>query len=175
MVFQIVAAHGGHISVDSELGTGTTFDLFIPNADAKPDADEGVSSDRRPRLHSPRCLLLVEDEEAVATGVRWSLEDAGIEVRVVGTGAEVLPALSEFHPDVMVLDLSLPDEDGRSVYHRVAAESSIPVIFSSGHASEADIAQLMRPSRTAFLMKPYATEELLKVIDRLLGERHEPW
>ena len=87
------------------------------------------------------------------------------------TGAEVLPALSAFHPDVMVLDLSLPDEDGRAVYERVAAAFPIPVIFSSGHASEADIAKLLDSSRTAFLLKPYATEELLDVMHRLLGER----
>jgi two-component system, cell cycle sensor histidine kinase and response regulator CckA len=173
VVFQIVAAHEGHISVDSERGTGTTFDLFIPNAAGTPDEDEGVSSDRRPRQQSPR-LLLVEDEEAVATGLRWSLEAAGIDVRVVATGAEVLPALAEFHPDVMVIDLSLPDEDGRSVYRRVSTAFPIPVIFSSGHASEADITQLMQPSRTAFLMKPYPTEELIETIDRLIAGQDEP-
>jgi two-component system cell cycle sensor histidine kinase/response regulator CckA len=173
VVFQIVAAHEGHISVDSERGTGTTFDLFIPKAAGKPDEDEGVSSDRRRRQQSTR-LLLVEDEEAVATGLRWSLEDAGIDVRVVATGAEVMPALAEFHPDVMVIDLSLPDEDGRSVYRRVSAAFPIPVIFSSGHASEADITQLMQPSRTAFLMKPYPTEELLEIIDRLVAGQDKP-
>ena len=114
--------------------------------------------------------MLVESEEAVATGLRWALEAAGVDVRVVATGAEVMPALAEFHPDVMVLDLSLPDEDGRSVYRRVSAAFPIPVVFSSGHASEADITQLMQPSRTAFLMKPYPTEELLETIDRLVAE-----
>jgi two-component system, cell cycle sensor histidine kinase and response regulator CckA len=173
VVFQIVAAHEGHISVDSEPGAGTTFHLFIPNAPGTPAEDEAATAHRRRRPQSPR-LLLVEDEEAVATGLRWSLEAAGIEVRVVATGAEVMPALAEFRPDVMVLDLSLPDEDGRSVYRRVSAAFPIPVIFSSGHASEADIAQLMQPSRTAFLMKPYATEELLETVDRLTAEQNKP-
>ena len=96
-----------------------------------------------------------------------------MDVRAVGTGAEVLPAVAEFRPDVMVLDLSLPDEDGRAVYERVASRFPLPVIFSSGHASEAEIARLLDSSRAAFLMKPYLTEELLDAIHRLIGDRQQ--
>lgn len=168
VVFQIVAAHEGHVSVDSEPGSGTTFHLFIPAVEA-PSPRETPPACERKRRQSLR-LLLVEDEEAVATGVRWSLEAAGIEVRTVASAAEVMPAVTGFRPDIMVLDLSLPDGDGRAVYERVSAAFPIPVIFSSGHASEADIARLDQPSRTAFLMKPYPTDELLDTIDRLLAD-----
>jgi PAS domain S-box-containing protein len=171
VVFQIVAAHDGHVSVDSEPGVGTTFHLFIPKTEAPATLEMTPAGDRR-RPESPR-LLLVEDEEAVADGLRWALEAAGIVVRVVGTAAEVMPALAEFRPDVMVLDLSLPDGDGREVYERASPAFPIPVIFSSGHASEADIAQLLQP-QTAFLMKPYPTEELLDTIDRLLANPDKP-
>ncbi|MGH9419658.1 MAG: hybrid sensor histidine kinase/response regulator, partial [Thermoanaerobaculia bacterium] len=172
VVFQIVAAHEGHVFVDSEPGIGTTFHLFIPAVEA-PSPHETPPADVPQRRESLR-LLLVEDEEVVATGLRWSLEAAGIEVRSVATAAEVMPAVNEFRPDVVVLDLSLPDGDGREVYERGLASSSIPVIFSSGHASEADIAQLMQSSRTAFLMKPYPVDELLETIDRLLASPEKP-
>ncbi len=168
VVFQIVAAHEGHVSVDSEPGSGTTFHLFIPAVEAPSPREAPPAGKPNPR-QSLR-LLLVEDEETVATGVRWSLEAAGIEVRTVARAAEVMSAVLEFLPDIMVLDLSLPDGDGRDVYERVSAAFPIPVIFSSGHASEADIARLNQPSRTAFLMKPYPTEELLEAIDRLLDD-----
>jgi PAS domain S-box-containing protein len=168
VVYQIVAAHAGHVSVDSEPGVGTTFHLFIPAVEAPTTHETPRSVERRGR-QSLR-LLLVEDEDAVANGLRWSLEAVGIEVRTVPTAAEVMPAVAEFLPDVMVLDLSLPDADGRAVYERVSSVFPIPVIFSSGHASESDIARLNQPSRTAFLMKPYPTEELLDTIDRLLAD-----
>jgi CheY-like chemotaxis protein len=171
VVFQIVAAHEGHISVDSEPGVGTTFQLFVPAMEAPRKSEVPPAGERR-RLQSAR-VLLVEDEEAVADGLRWALEAAGVVVRTVGTAAAVMPALAEFKPDLMVLDLSLPDGDGRAVYERASATSPIPVIFTSGHASEGSITQLSR-HRTAFLMKPYPTDELLDTIDRLLAARDKP-
>ncbi|HKO55884.1 MAG TPA: response regulator [Thermoanaerobaculia bacterium] len=172
VVWQIVAAHGGRVSVDSEPGAGSTFQLFIPSTAGRLVEHEPVSADRRPRSQATR-LLLVEDEEPVTTGLRWSLQAAGMDVQIVTTSAEVMPALAGFRPDVIVFDLSLPDEDGRSVYQRLSAAFLIPVIFSSGHATEAEVAQLVQPPRTTFLMKPYSTEELLETVDRLLAGQND--
>ncbi|HKS24498.1 MAG TPA: PAS domain S-box protein [Thermoanaerobaculia bacterium] len=168
VVYQVIAAHRGRISVDSEPGSGTTFHLLLPSlaSDCEEIAPETPAD---ARLHALR-VLIVDDEESITTGLRGSLEANGANVHCVATGAEVLPALAAFAPSIVILDLSLPDEDGRSVYNRIAAVSPVPVIFSSGHASESDIDKLLAPAHTAFLMKPYATGELLQTIHRLLGE-----
>jgi CheY-like chemotaxis protein len=113
--------------------------------------------------------LIVEDDEAVGTGLRLFLEAEGIDVRLVMSGAEVMPAIADRRPDIIVLDLSLPDEDGRRTYERIASEYSIPVIFSSGHATEGDVDDLMNQPRTAFLVKPYQIEDLLEAIRNLTG------
>ena len=170
VVFQIVAAHGGRVTVDSEPGKGTTFHLFVPAAAAECATDAaGPPAKPRHRLQSLRArVLIVEDEEPVAHGLRLLLKTAGIDVEVVETGRDVLPAMADFNPDVVVLDLSLPDDDGRAVYQRIASQYDVPVVFSSGHASDAEIAQLLALPRTAFLMKPYASDDLLDVIERLL-------
>ncbi len=166
VVFQIVAAHRGHVTVESEPGKGSTFLLYIPSiaeeAQAVAPAIEQPAPERQ--LH----VLLVEDDEAVAAGLQWSLEDEGVTVHVVETGAAVLPAVESFRPDVIVLDLNLPDDDGRSVYRRVAARFDVPVIFSSGHAREHDIETLVDGRRAAFLMKPYTTQELLRTIGEIV-------
>jgi two-component system cell cycle sensor histidine kinase/response regulator CckA len=167
VVYQVVATHGGRVSVESEPGKGTTFHLLIPSAPAS-----AYDNDPAPALEivKPRRslrVLVVEDEELIASGLRWFLEAEGNEVHVVGKGADVLPAIATFRPDVMVLDLSLPDEDGRTVYERVLATTPLPVVFSSGHASEAEIDKLVEGSRAAFLMKPYAVEDLLTAIQRV--------
>jgi two-component system, cell cycle sensor histidine kinase and response regulator CckA len=169
VVLQIVAAHGGHIGVDSEAGRGTTFHLFIPCA----PPPGSVQETERVSTPSPQRLrvLVVEDDDPVASGLRWMLENEGFAVRVVGKGADVLPAISEYMPEIVVLDLGLPDEDGQSVYERIAAAGDLPVIFSSGHASEGEIEKLVDSSRTAFLMKPYSTDELLRAIQRLVAKK----
>jgi PAS domain S-box-containing protein len=169
VVFQVVTAHRGRISVESERGKGTTFHLFIPAGPPGARREEVIEQKEDGVARRPLRVLIVEDEDAVAQGLRWSLEAEGIDVHIATRGADVLPAITAFGPDVMVLDLSLPDEDGRAIYQRVSAVSPLPVVFSSGEASEAVIAELAQSSRTAFLMKPYATEELLEAIDRVVG------
>jgi PAS domain S-box-containing protein len=171
VVFQIVAAHGGHISVDSELGKGTTFHIFIPTViEAGSQAEPDVPHEKTELPQTIR-VLLVEDDEAVAYGLQWSLEADGIGVHVVGKGADVLPAMFDFRPDVIVLDLNLPDEDGRNVYQRIAAQSRVPVIFSSGHAFEREIRELLDNPHAAFLMKPYSSQELLRTIHQVLQSK----
>jgi CheY-like chemotaxis protein len=172
VVFQIVAAHGGHICAASALGKGTTFHLFIPAVPVI--AKEGVAAPSQ-EGNPARSLrvLVVEDDEAVANGLHWSLEAEGIEAEVVRTGAEVVLAIARFRPDVMVLDLSLPDEDGWAVYERVSAVSPLPVVFSSGHISQAAIDRLVEASQAVFLMKPYTMSELLAAIQRLLRVRKD--
>gem|GEM_PF-516745 len=166
VVLQIVAAHGGHITVDSESGCGTSFHLFIPAAESTPSIAEPAAASEPGALPPvPLRVLIVDDEESVSQGLRWALEAEGMTVRVAARGAEVAPAIAEFAPDIVVLDLSLPDESGRSVHERIMATTSLPVIFSTGNAS--DIESLTDVSRTAFLRKPYGIEELLATIKRL--------
>jgi len=173
VVWQIVTAHQGHVSAESVPGRGTSLHLSLP-AIAEPTADDAPLAPNRERQFGDKVhVLLVEDEPIVAEGVQLALRSAGFEVSVATTGAEVDPRIAERKPDVVVLDLSLPDEDGRTIYERIVALSPMPVIFSSGYASDADVGRMREKPNTMFLMKPYATEELLRAIDQLL-DRKDP-
>ncbi|HEV8433109.1 MAG TPA: PAS domain S-box protein [Thermoanaerobaculia bacterium] len=173
VAFQVIAAHGGEITVESKPGEGTTFHLFVPSDAAAEEPEEEPSPLSEEPLPESVRVLIVDDDDSVATGLRWSLEAVGMEADVVGTGAEVLPAIERFRPDVVVLDLSLPDEDGRTVYERIAARSDVPVIFSSGHVSDAELPELLGLARTRFLMKPYPTDALVNAIRELVESRRE--
>jgi len=165
VVHQIVAAHGGRISVESTPGSGATFDVFIPAATQSESAEDPKAGEER--LDSMR-ILLVDDDDLVTEALQISLEEEGMMVRVVTRGAEVVSAIESFHPDLILLDLTLPDADGRTLYARIAERFDIPVIFSTGHAAELDVASLLDQPRTAFLMKPYTTDELLATIRGML-------
>jgi PAS domain S-box-containing protein len=173
VVWQIVTAHHGRVSAESVRGAGTTLHVYIPSLAEPPDHDEPRARTRRRETGTPIHVLLVEDDPTVAGGLQLSLQNEGFEVRIAATGAEVLPRIAERKPDIVILDLSLPDDDGRNVYERILAEAPLPVIFSSGHAREADVGRLLDNPRASFLMKPYTTEELLRTIDQLL-ERRDP-
>ena len=90
------------------------FHLLIPAGSGPAEEPEEEAQPDTGELPGSLRVLIVDDNDAVATGLRWSIEAAGLEARVVGTGAEVVPVMNEWHPDIVVLDLSLPDEDGRT-------------------------------------------------------------
>ncbi len=117
-------------------------------------------------MHPKPRLLIVEDEVAIATGLQWILEAEGMTVHVVGQASAVLPAIESFKPDVMLLDLSLPDGDGRTVYEEV--KGRLPVIFSTGSVGERELLERGHDN-VAVLMKPYPTEELLATVYRVLA------
>jgi PAS domain S-box-containing protein len=169
-VEQIVRRHGGKVTILSELEKGTTVCMLIPRGGTV--ISQKKSTPRMAAVRDVQKVLLVEDDVAVAAGLSAALDAAGLEVDVVHTGASVLPAVRAFQPDVVVLDVRLPDADGIEVYYTmVDSFPGLPVIFSSGHADVADAASALRNAHVGFLRKPYATDELLREIERVSGAR----
>ena len=108
-----------------------------------------------------RRVVIVEDDEAVAAGLTSALEFEDVEVRVVHQGSAALGAIAAFNPDVVLIDVSLPDMSGVEVYTQIAAKwPHIGVIFSTGHADESGLPK-PSPKNVGFLRKPYSTETLL--------------
>ena len=164
VAYQVVTAHGGHIFVESKRGEGTTFHMLLPRVRESLDAAE-EAADRTSALDKRR-VLLVEDDATVATGVRWILESEGMLVSVVGLASAALAAVEEFQPDIVVLDLSLPDGLGRALYEPISAQG-LPVIFSTGSAGADDLIESGH-GNVSVLNKPYSADDLLRAIDELL-------
>ena len=167
---QIVARHGGYIFVESEVGHGTTFHIFVPAAVVDPHVGvitAGPKQELRPG-HALR-VLLVEDEPAIATGIGSSLESEGMTVRILDRGEHVVQAVEDFQPDIIILDVALPDIDGRQVFDAVRSRWPVmPIIFSTGHATEGDLETYLRHQHVGFLLKPYSTADLLTTMAGLV-------
>ena len=167
VALQVVKRHGGEMFVESEPGRGTTFHLFLPLARrAEPAESEREGFSRR----RYRNILLVEDESSVAAGLVALLQSEDMDVRVVGTGGEVLPAVARAMPDAVVLDIGLPDIDGITVFESLSAKyPELPVVFSSGHGDATKLDRHLARRRVGFLLKPYDLDSLLRLLDRVVA------
>jgi two-component system KDP operon response regulator KdpE len=106
-------------------------------------------------------VLVVDDEPQIRRALRTSLEAHGYEVLAVGTGEEGVLAAAEQRPDLMLLDLGLPDIDGTEVITRVRTFSEVPVIVLSVRENQGDKVAALDAGADDYVTKPFAMEELL--------------
>src|SRR4051794_3803571 len=103
-------------------------------------------------------VLIVEDEEAIAEPLAEGLRREGFEVTCAATGAEALAAAE---PDVVLLDLRLPDIDGLDVCRRLRERSSVPIIVVTARGEEADRVVGLELGADDYVVKPFGLRELI--------------
>ncbi len=106
-------------------------------------------------------VLLIEDDPAVAAGIVDALTGAGHEVRHEGTGSAGLEAARAGTPDLVVLDLGLPDLDGTDVCRGIRSFSTVPIIVVSARSEEIDRVLALEMGADDFLVKPFGIRELI--------------
>ena len=110
-------------------------------------------------------LLLVEDDEAIATPLMTGLERQGFGVEWVQTGADALNAKPA---DLVLLDLGLPDLDGQVVCRRIRDRSKIPIIVVTARSEEVDRVALLEMGADDYVVKPFGFRELVARIRAVL-------
>jgi PAS domain S-box-containing protein len=155
---QVVQQHGGEIFIESVAGAGTTFHVFIP-----------MATDLPPAKATPPRVLIVEDDETVATGLACLLELDGMIADVVTSGAEAIESVRTARPTVVLLDVGLPDMHGRKVYGQLAElHPDLPVVFSTGDGDRGSLVDLLQQPHVACLVKPYDVDSLRAALARVL-------
>jgi CheY-like chemotaxis protein len=167
-VFGIIKQHRGDIRVESELGKGTRFEIFLPCAErvAEPEA-------RQPsrRVHGAETILVVEDEEGVRLLVRRSLEMLGYKVLEARNGRDALRVYQE-HGGVislLVTDVVMPEMHGQELAARLKRmQPALKVIYISGYPADA-IGQFgVVESDSHFLGKPFTSTALAQKVREAL-------
>ncbi len=113
-------------------------------------------------------ILIVDDDELIADSLSYSLKLEGFEVYSVELGAQALSAMAAFAPDLVVLDLNLPDISGMEVCRQMRINSTIPVIMLTARDDEIDRVMGLEIGADDYLTKPFAFRELLARIRALL-------
>jgi len=116
-------------------------------------------------------LLVIDDEPQIHRFLKPALEAAGYEVVAAMTGAEGLRLAAVRAPDLLLLDLGLPDLDGQDVLHQVRAFSAVPVIVLSARDREAEKIAALDGGADDYVEKPFGVGELLARIRASLRHR----
>ena len=119
-------------------------------------------------------ILLVDDEVAIQRAVAPLLRSRGYEVDVVGTGVDAVAAVVDHAPDLIVLDLGLPDLEGTEVCRRIRKHSKAPIIVLSARGAEADKVAVLDLGADDYVTKPFGSEELVARIRVALRRVFEP-
>ena len=117
-----------------------------------------------------RRILIVDDEMGIVEEVKSFFEEEGYEVHTADTAKEGIDAVTQLKPDLMILDMKLPDMSGLNVL-RISKEVSpkTKVIVNTGYVDQQIIDEAERLGRDSFLQKPFNLERLRDEIDRLLA------
>jgi len=118
-------------------------------------------------------VLLVEDDAAIAQSVTASLTNAGMTVHHSATGTEAIAAAKEFVPEVILMDLGLPDMDGLDVSKSIREFSSTPIIIVSARGDELDRVLGLELGADDYVVKPFSQRELLARIKAVTRRGHD--
>jgi PAS domain S-box-containing protein len=177
IAFSIVHRHGGHIQVDSQLGVGTTFHIYLPASEKLAESrergrDEPARGDGR--------VLIVDDEEIVRRSAGEVLKRLGYETDVARDGTEGIAlyaaAMRGKRPfDVVIMDLTIPGEFGgkKAVKRLKGIDPKAKVIVSSGYSEDPVMSRFREHGFDGVLVKPYDVDDLATELQRILSGREE--
>jgi PAS domain S-box-containing protein len=169
-VYGIVKQSEGSIWVYSELGTGTTFKVYLPRVDEVGDSEE-LAGDARSVPGGSETILLVEDEDLVRSLAVEILEEFGYAVITAPNGTEGLRICKEFKGriDLLISDVVMPQMSGRELAEHISVlRPEIKVLFMSGYTDDAIVRHGILEENMPFIQKPFLPDALARKARELL-------
>jgi len=172
IIYGIVQQGGGFVLVDSDLGLGSTFRIYLPAVLEKPAALGSASEPELPKGNET--ILLVEDEVLVRSLVSKFLNSQGYRVLSAARGSDAIQLAVEqqTHIDLLLSDVILPNMNGRQIYERL--RQSIPklrVLFMSGYTENIIAPHGVLEGGFHFVQKPFSLKELASKVREALDAR----
>ena len=122
----------------------------------------------------PTHVLVVDDEPALARALQINLQAHGWTVTTVPDGRSALDAVATTHPDVVLLDLGLPDMDGMEVIEGIRGWTSVPIVVLSARQHGEDKVDALDMGADDYVTKPFAMQELMARLRAAVRRSHEP-
>jgi two-component system cell cycle sensor histidine kinase/response regulator CckA len=170
-VYGIIKNHGGFILVKSDPGQGTRVKIYLP-AKEHEETEGRCVMDQTPNGNGT--ILVIEDEEAVIDVSRAMLEHLGFNILEARTGSEALNVARSYNGpiDLALLDIGLPDMDGRKLYPLIKeVRPDIKAIVSSGYTIEGPAKEILMAGAEGWIQKPYTLQAFSEKVSEVLNGR----
>jgi CheY-like chemotaxis protein len=171
-VYGIVKQSGGYIVVETAVGRGSTFRIYLPRVDA--EAEQRAAAATAPVSYAgTETVLLVENEDAVRLFLREALQRNGYRVLEARHGGEALEVATRFLGpiDILVTDVVMPVMGGRELVDRLRERPGAPaVLYMSGYAESEIVHRGVLRDGSRLLEKPFTPAELLEAVRATLDE-----
>jgi signal transduction histidine kinase/ActR/RegA family two-component response regulator len=169
LVKSLVELHGGRVTATSGgAGQGSEFTVYLPAAEGAPQPTVGRPA-RPGEPSTPVRVLVVDDNRATARGMTRLLQLSGYEVEALHDGREVLASVQRQRPDIVLLDIGLPDMDGYQVASQLRHEQRCRdtlIVAVSGYGQDDDRRRSREAGFDYHLVKPVDFNELLELISK---------
>lgn len=172
-VYGIIKQSGGFIQVSSELGVGTTFDIYFPVAPPE-SAEKGKSFPDESAPGGNEVVLLAEDEESVRSLIRYLLEGQGYTVLVASCGSEALTLAQSYSGqiDLLITDVVMPRMSGPQLAQELRkTRTGLRILYLSGYADDSVFHHGLNEKEAAFLQKPFANSSLALKVRQVLDDK----
>lgn len=119
-----------------------------------------------------RKILIADDEPSIVAALEFLLQRNDYEVRIAHNGDEALEQIEAFHPDLVLLDLMMPQKSGYEVCARVRQRADwhdIKIVMLSARGREAEVSRGLAAGADLYVIKPFSTRELMGKIEELLA------
>jgi nitrogen-specific signal transduction histidine kinase/CheY-like chemotaxis protein len=177
MVYGIVEQSGGYVWVDSELGQGTCFTIYMPRAEGAISPNMSTMAGERPG--GTETLLVTEDEESLREAICGYLRSLGYSVLAASSGQQALSLASEHggHIDLLITDVVMPKMSGRELSQMLGRlRPELKTIYMSGYTDDAVLRHGINELSATFLQKPFSLGTLARKVRNMLGWTEAvPW
>ncbi len=172
--YGIVKNHNGYIDVESEIGVGTTFSIYLPAAVGRRIEVSAFGRENSIEIYrGTGTILVVDDEEVILTITEKLLNILGYSVLRAGSAREAITIYEEYMEkiDLVILDMTMPEVGGRETFFRLKSiNPDVKVLISSGYGKDSYISDLLNEGCKGFIQKPFDLESLSSSVREILEE-----